>query len=137
MAEQQPAEDVSGLPFMNPSLPVDERADDLLGRPTFEEKIMSMSRSRAGERAGTEIAQLFVQDIETSVERPAKELKGFSKVFLAPGETTTVTLEMGTDALSFFDERANAWVAKPGAFTIMAGSSSRDIRLEALLDHVP
>ena len=82
-----------------------------------------------GRTAGGEVVQLYIKDIECSLERPEKELRGFSKVFLRPGETKTVTIELNHDALSFFDDTRMKWTVEPGAFEALAGSSSRDIRL--------
>ena len=69
--------------------------------------------------------------VEASVERPDKELKGFAKVRLQPGEATSVTFTLGKDAISFYDEANGAWVAEPGKFEVLVGASSRDIRLAA------
>ena len=92
--------------------------------------------TNSGDRYGAEIAQLYVQDIECSVERPLKELKGFKKVFLKPGENKTVTFELDKNALSFFDEKSNSWKAEKGLFNILIGSSSRDIRLEGQIEYL-
>ncbi|MFO1476096.1 MAG: glycoside hydrolase family 3 C-terminal domain-containing protein [Verrucomicrobiota bacterium] len=83
-----------------------------------------------GERAGSEVAQLYVQDVESSLPRPVKELKAFQKVRLNPGETRRVSLTLNADAFSFYDPARKGWVAEPGEFRILVGSSSRDIRLK-------
>jgi beta-glucosidase len=83
-----------------------------------------------GSRAGAEVAQLYVGDVEASVERPVKELKGFARVELAPGEKKTVTFPVDEAALSFYDAATHGWKAEPGLFKVFIGSSSRDIRLE-------
>jgi beta-glucosidase len=77
----------------------------------------------------SEAAQVYVQDIESTVSRPVQELKGFEKVFLKAGETRTLDIQMGIDAFSFYDPVQKAWLAEKGRFKILAGSSSRDIRL--------
>lgn len=82
-----------------------------------------------GSRAGAEVMQLYVKDMECSVIRPDKELKGFQKVMLQPGESKDVIITLPVDAFRFFDEKKMEWVLEPGKFQIMAGSSSRDIRL--------
>jgi len=82
-----------------------------------------------GSTAGAEVAQLYVKDEESSVERPAKELKGFSKVFLQPGESKEVELTLGEEAFQFYDEAKKQWVTEPGKFSILVGSSSRDVKL--------
>ncbi len=86
--------------------------------------------TNSGPRRGAEVVQLYVHDMEASVPRPVKELKSFDKVWLNPGETRTVSLELDDNAFSFYDPVKMRWVAEPGAFEIMVGSSSRDIRLK-------
>jgi beta-glucosidase len=92
---------------------------------------ISVDIANTGTVAGAEVVQLYVHDVESSVERPAKELKGFSKVFLDPGKMKTVTFEAHLKDFAFFDEQNNDWNAEPGLFKFLIGSSSRDIRLEA------
>lgn len=82
-----------------------------------------------GAVAGKEVAQLYVRDVQASVQRPVKELKGFAKVSLLPGEEKTVVFEMNERALAYYDPDRQAWVAEPGEFEVLIGSSSRDIRL--------
>ena len=84
-----------------------------------------------GPVAGAEVVQLYVADPEASVDRPAKELKGFQKVFLQPGEAKTVSFDLDRAALSWFDAGNHSWVAEPGTFQILVGSSSADIRTTA------
>ncbi|MBQ3722778.1 MAG: glycoside hydrolase family 3 C-terminal domain-containing protein [Bacteroidales bacterium] len=84
-----------------------------------------------GPVAGAEVVQLYVADPEASVDRPAKELKGFQKVFLQPGEAKTVSFDLDRAALSWFDAGNHSWVAEPGTFQILVGSSSTDIRTTA------
>ncbi|MEP6848160.1 MAG: glycoside hydrolase family 3 C-terminal domain-containing protein [Acidobacteriota bacterium] len=81
-----------------------------------------------GTRDGAEAAQIYVQPVESSVPRPFKELKGFEKVFLKAGEKKTVTIPLDIGAFSFYDPAQRGWVAEKGAFKILVGSSSRDIR---------
>ncbi|MFX0064533.1 MAG: glycoside hydrolase family 3 C-terminal domain-containing protein [Candidatus Hermodarchaeota archaeon] len=85
--------------------------------------------TNTGERPGAEVVQLYVQDVECSVERPVKELKRFKKVRLNPEERTTLTFELEKNDLSFYDEKKKDWIVEPGLFKILIGSSSRDIRL--------
>lgn len=87
-----------------------------------------------GSQAGAEVMQLYIKDQVCSVDRPDKELKGFQKVFLRPGESTDIILTLPVDAFRFFDEKKMEWVLEPGKFQIMAGSSSRDIRLTKEID---
>jgi beta-glucosidase len=83
----------------------------------------------SGKAAGAEVAQLYIQPENPSVMRPLKELKAFKKVFLKPGETQKISLPLEPRALAFYSPEQKSWVAEKGAFTILAGSSSRDLRL--------
>ncbi len=86
--------------------------------------------TNTGKRAGAEVVQLYVRDLVSSVTRPVKELKGFQKIWLAPGETKTVALDLTPqDALAFYDVNMK-FVVEPGEFEIMLGSSSRDSDLQ-------
>ncbi|HAO77567.1 MAG TPA: beta-glucosidase, partial [Verrucomicrobia subdivision 3 bacterium] len=78
-----------------------------------------------GKRAGTETVQLYIRDCVSSVTRPVKELKGFQKISLQPGETKTVSLVITPDSLAFYDVKMKC-VVEPGEFEIMVGNSSRD-----------
>ncbi len=86
---------------------------------------VSVDVTNTGKRAGTETVQLYIRDLVSSVTRPIKELKGFQKVSLQPGETQMVTLEITPDLLAFYDVRLK-YVVEPGEFEIMVGNSSRD-----------
>ena len=88
----------------------------------------------SGGRAGDEVVQLYVRDVEASVKRPKKELRGFERISLKPGETRTVSFWVPAEKLSFYDESKKAFVVEPGAFEIMVGSSSEDIRAKAQFD---
>ena len=81
-----------------------------------------------GKRTGQETVQLYVSDKKASLPRPVKELKGFQKVTLAPGEEKEVSFIVTREALSFFDDRKHAWVAEPGTFEALIGASATDIR---------
>ncbi|MGE6397037.1 glycoside hydrolase family 3 C-terminal domain-containing protein [Chryseobacterium scophthalmum] len=81
-----------------------------------------------GKKAGAEVAQLYITDVKSSVERPAKELKGFEKVFLNPGEQKEVTFTIDKTALSYFDAQKHDWVAEPGDFEAQIGNSSDAIK---------
>lgn len=83
--------------------------------------------TNTGSMAGAEVIQLYVSDPKCTVPRPVKELKGFSKVFLQPGETKEVKISIGRDALSYFDAENHEWVAEPGQFTASFGPSSDNI----------
>ncbi len=92
---------------------------------------VSLTVTNIGKVAGKEVVQLYVSDLHSSLPRPPKELKGFAKVALGPGESGKVTFTLDERALSFYDPHKHAWVAEPGDFEVLAGSSSRDIRAKA------
>ena len=83
--------------------------------------------TNTGNRAGTDVVQLYISDVKSSVDRPVKELKAFQKVFLKPGETKTITLKTDKRALSFWDEVTNDWKAEPGEFIAQAGDASDNL----------
>jgi beta-glucosidase len=83
-----------------------------------------------GSRSGAEVIQVYVQDVKSTVARPAKELKGFRKVALKPGESQTVSVPLDRGAFVFFDQEQGKWLAEAGEFRILVGSSSRDIHLD-------
>jgi beta-glucosidase len=85
-----------------------------------------------GMRAGQEVVQLYVRDLASTLRRPQKELKAFTKVSLEPGETQTVAFHLDQDDLSFYDPARRQWVAEPGDFEVLVASSSRDIRMTGL-----
>ena len=82
-----------------------------------------------GQRAGSETVQLYVHDAKASVDRPLKELKGFCKVSLQPGESKDVSITLGKDALSFYDETTASWKAEPGQFEAWVGNASDNLKL--------
>ncbi len=92
---------------------------------------VSLNVRNSGERAGKEVVQLYISDVEAKLERPPKELKGFRKVALEPGEQKQMTFEVRSEDLAYYDPSAGGWVAEPGDFDILVGSSSRDIRLQS------
>jgi len=96
---------------------------------------VSVDIKNTGQRKGKEVVQLYVRDIQSRLPRPSKELKGFEKIELAPGETRQVVFRLNERSLSFYDAQAKRWVAEPGEFEILVGSSSRDIRVQARFDH--
>ena len=93
---------------------------------------VSATLTNTGDVAGAEVVQLYISDTEASVARPAKELKGFEKVYLKPGEKRRVAFTVGLEDLSWFDADAHAWVAEPGEFHALMGTSSADIRADIL-----
>ena len=89
---------------------------------------VSADVTNTGSRPGAEVVQLYIGDEESSLPRPVKELKGFQKIALDPGQTQTVTFEITPDMLQYYDDAKGAWVAEPGAFTAYVGAASDDIR---------
>ena len=94
---------------------------------------VSVDVTNTGKVAGDEVVQLYVHQEKSSVPRPAEELRGFQRVSLQPGETRTVTLALPGEKLAFWDEQTHAFVVEPGAFDVMVGASSGDIRLRQTL----
>ena len=91
---------------------------------------VSVDITNSGDCEGKEVVQLYISDLKSSLPRPVKELKGFRKVSLSPGESTTVTFTISKEDLSFFDPDRHEWVAEPGKFKALIGSASDDIRTE-------
>ena len=89
---------------------------------------VSVEVTNAGDYDGAEVVQLYISDPESTIDRPVKELKNFEKVWLKAGETRTVTFEIDAEDLSYFDAEEHAWVAEPGEYQALVGSSSEDIR---------
>jgi beta-glucosidase len=86
-----------------------------------------------GRRSGSEVVQVYVSDLQSRLARPPKELKGFSKVFLGPGEAQTVTIALDDRCLSYYGPSKSGRVPEPGEFEILVGRSSKDIRARASL----
>ena len=82
-----------------------------------------------GKSAGTETVQMYIRDLVSSVTRPVKELKGFKKVFLQPGETKTVALDITPESLAFYGLNKK-FAVEPGDFEVMVGSSSQNADLQ-------
>jgi beta-glucosidase len=99
-------------------------------RVTLAGKIsVKVDIENTGSRAGEEVAQLYINDVVASITRPVKELKGFKRIALEPGETRTVEFELPTEALGFYDKDME-FTVEPGVFKAMVGRSSKDIILE-------
>ncbi len=127
--------------YSSKSIPVQYPFGHGLSYTTFDVSDVSVKRAgdgfkvsaavkNTGSVPGAEVVQLYVSDVESSVERPVKELKGFEKVYLQPGESRKVQFTLDRRALSFFDADSHAWVAEPGEFRALVGTSSEDIREE-------
>lgn len=91
---------------------------------------VTVTVTNTGKRAGAEVVQLYINDNTSSLDRPFKELKGFSKTYLEPGQSTDVAITIGRDALSFYDEATQQWKAEPGYFTALVGDASDNITLK-------
>jgi beta-glucosidase len=110
------------------------------GHPRLEKKkIRRNGRTRVlvdvkntGAMRGDEVVQMYIRDLVSSVTRPVKELKGFQRITLEPGETKTVALDIGPELLAFYDIDMK-FVVEPGEFEIMVGNSSRDADLQKIV----
>lgn len=94
---------------------------------------LSVTVKNTGHVAGREVVQLYVRDCESSVVRPVKELKGFEKIELAPGESKVIVFTLDRKAFAFYSEKTHDWFVESGDFEIMIGSSSRDIKLSSVI----
>ena len=102
--------------------------------PTEKDTVMvSADVTNTGKSAGKEVVQLYIRDLTGSAIRPEKELKGFEKVFLEPGETKTVTMELNKRSFAWYNTELHDWFAASGDYEILVGASSRDIRLTETL----
>jgi len=95
---------------------------------------VSADIKNTGKLAGDEVVQLYVHDAVSSVKRPTKELRGFERITLNPGQTKTITFTLPADKLAFYDEKTHGFIVEPGAFDLLVGSSSEDIRLKTQLN---
>lgn len=102
--------------------------------PTEKDTVMVYADvTNTGKSAGKEVVQLYIRDLTGSAIRPEKELKGFEKVFLEPGETKTVTMELNKRSFAWYNTELHDWFAASGDYEILVGASSRDIRLTETL----
>jgi beta-glucosidase len=109
--------------YANLKLPSEIKMND-------KEIMVSFEIKNTGKREGKEIAQVYIRDVESSLERPYKELKGFGKVDIKPGKTKKLTVKLDKRAFQFYDPEEMQWIAEPGKFEILIGSSSKDIWLK-------
>jgi beta-glucosidase len=98
-----------------------------------DEVTVSLDLKNTGSRAGDEVVQLYVRHEKSKVERPKKELRGFERVALQPGETKTVAMKLKAASLAYWDEKAGRFVVEEGPIRLMVGGSSSDTRLETTL----
>ena len=92
------------------------------------------SIKNTGSRAGAETVQLYIRDVKSSLPRPVKELKGFQKVTLAPGESRDITFTIDKSMLSFYDDSKGEWVMEPGRFEALVGASAGDIKAKVAFE---
>ena len=104
------------------------------GLPEGDSAHLRVRLRNVGNRAGKEVVQVYVADLESSVPRPPRELKGFTAVHLEPGESIDVFLTLEDRDLAYWDDAGGGWRIEPGRFEILVGASSRDIRLRASLE---
>ncbi|MEQ9163440.1 MAG: fibronectin type III-like domain-contianing protein, partial [Ilumatobacter fluminis] len=95
---------------------------------------VSATVTNTGDRAGSHVVQVYVGDDDAEVARPPRELKGFAKVRLDPGESERVTIDLDQRAFSYWSTRHRRWVVEAGTFTIAVGADSRDLPLSAVVD---
>ena len=106
------------------------------GKATIDSSVMkadgkltvTVPVTNTGSRPGAEVVQLYIHDVKSALPRPQKELKGFYKVQLQPGETREVTFTIDREALSYYDDNQSKWVAEPGKFEAIVAASATDIR---------
>jgi beta-glucosidase len=101
---------------------------------TFE---VSLKLRNQGKRAGAEVVQLYVHDGHSSVDRPVKELKGFRRVELAPGKSATVNFTLDKSSIAYYSTQKKDWIAEPGTFDVLVGTSSADIKLKGSFELLP
>jgi len=97
--------------------------------PTGLPLAVEFELANTGARAGAEVAEVYVEPVHSSIFRPVKELKGFAKVFLQPGEKRNVSVTLNENAFAYYDAGTRCWVAEKGEYKILVGRSSRDILL--------
>lgn len=107
------------------------------GSPEFWWAEVSFDVTNSGQRAGTEVAQVYVSDAHSKVPRPAKELQGFAKIDLKPGEKKRVKVMLNKRSLSYYDVATKQWRAEPGDFDVLVGSSSSKIELRGKISLTP
>ncbi len=104
---------------------------DLKVKTNGKKATVTLTIKNTGKQAGAEVVQLYVAQLGSELPRPLKELKGFNKVSLKAGEQKMITIELKEDAFQYYNDAMNKWVTDGGNYTIMVGSSSKDIRLSS------
>ena len=99
--------------------------------------VVQVDVTNSGQRAGDEVVQLYVQHVGSAVERPIRDLRGYSRVRLSPGETRPVTMAFPASSLAYWDATADRWVVENEQIRLQVGASSSDIRVEKLIRLTP
>ena len=106
-----------------------EKAEIDKSKITADDQLtVSVKVKNTGKRSGSEVVQLYISDLKSSLPRPVKELKGFKKIQLNAGEEQKVSFTISKEELSFYDDTKHSWIAEPGMFEAIVGASSTDIR---------
>ena len=105
-------------------------ADSATARDTIT---VSVDVRNSGRRAGGEVVQLYVQHVGSAVERPIRELRGYQRLTLAPGETRTVSMRLPIASLAYWDEAGDRWVVEREQIRLRVGASSSDLRLDRVI----
>lgn len=112
------------------------------GKAMVDKKVLDIDQqltiripiTNIGTREGSEIVQLYIKDVKSSLPRPVKELKGFYKIQLKPGETKEVTFKVNSDVLQFFNDQLHKWVVEPGKFEAIIAASALDVKEKVLFE---
>jgi beta-glucosidase len=102
--------------------------------PATGKVMVSVSVENTGKRAGDEVVQLYVHQVKSSLKRPSKELRGFERVALQPGQKKSVTFSLAGEKLAYWDVNTHGFVVDPGEFDILVGGSSEDVRVHTRLE---
>jgi beta-glucosidase len=107
--------------------------DDLKTQTNGNKATITFTLKNTGKVAGAEVAQVYLHQEKSLLPRPEKELKGFQKVFLKPGEKKLITIHLDENAFQYYNDVESKWVMEPGAFNVLVGGSSRDIKLNGTI----
>ena len=107
--------------------------DDLKTQTNGNKATITFTLKNTGKVAGAEVAQVYLHQEKSLLPRPEKELKGFQKVYLKPGEKKSVTIQLDASAFQYYNDVESKWVMEPGAFDVLVGGSSRDIKLNGTI----
>jgi beta-glucosidase len=111
-------------------------SSDVLDVESGEPIVAAVDVTNTGDCPGKEVVQLYIADPRSTVQKPPKELKGFAKVAVAPGQTVTVEMAIDARSLQHYDSQLERWCVEPGAFEVLVGASSADVPLRASFEAV-